>query len=629
MEKSFESPSPSCRGRSKKKLHLRSSEVESPDSVQLSSKTPEKKTLQRTRNRGVALSVAEIRKVAERLQDRKQCNDTTSSQVKSARRQISLPSPSKPKTTSDESLKLPEKYEILGEFFNNLDSSIRLLRLKGSMPSFTNISPKIECLTDRRFTHGHLAQMKFVLPEAIVIKKVLVFDERTSCMKPDLHVTINPDAVESDAKALPQCGSVSLRKLFRTRLRDFCKSHPEGDEIPEETLPEPFNHPKKDSILDMLKTRSSSLATGTLSDACEAHSPAILTPCMKNNDVANDAEPGSIEENLSVPITTSAELLYQQPAIASHVPQSFRRQFSQKCKANGADNVQQKSPLDSLPPLAFSVSVSSPKKNPSVDGTKSHLRAFPSKLASETTSSGRCIAMCASLESSNAPPCTPSKTIEHKENKDGSLESIDAMSTPAKFISTPSRLMTATPALPSPKRHYMSPNDNSTSSLNKLVRRPPRSRSLKFDSPVKNKETVNEDTAGALPIDDDVFEILPENLIKSIREKEKMAMEERDPAISQAKRRKKIIASLPKLFNMIHLLFHKRSVITKEELVSKIISNHCDIVDRSEVEEQMNLLQELVPEWISEKLASSGDFLVCINKMLNPETVRASLEEAK
>lgn len=63
-------------------------------------------------------------------------------------------------------------------------------------------------------------------------------------------------------------------------------------------------------------------------------------------------------------------------------------------------------------------------------------------------------------------------------------------------------------------------------------------------------------------------------------------MEERNPAISQAKRRKKMIASLPKIFNMIHLLVHSmnRSVVTKEELLSKIISNHCDIVDRSKIQ---------------------------------------------
>jgi hypothetical protein len=30
----------------------------------------------------------------------------------------------------------------------------------------------------------------------IEIKRILVFDEQTSCMKPDLHVSINIDAVE-------------------------------------------------------------------------------------------------------------------------------------------------------------------------------------------------------------------------------------------------------------------------------------------------------------------------------------------------------------------------------------------------------------------------------------------------
>jgi hypothetical protein len=68
-----------------------------------------------------------------------------------------------------------------------------------------------------------------------------------------------------------------------------------------------------------------------------------------------------------------------------------------------------------------------------------------------------------------------------------------------------------------------------------------------------------------------------------IIEKERKALEERSPAISQAKRRRQMIASLPKLFNMIHFLFQsiKRSVITKEELMHKIIASHCDIVDRS------------------------------------------------
>lgn len=80
----------------------------------------------------------------------------------------------------------------------------------------------------RRFTHSHLAQLKFILRKAIVLRKHLVLDERTSCMKPDIHISLDPDAVEADAAKLPpQGGRVSLKKVFRARLRDFCESHPE------------------------------------------------------------------------------------------------------------------------------------------------------------------------------------------------------------------------------------------------------------------------------------------------------------------------------------------------------------------------------------------------------------------
>ena len=103
-----------------------------------------------------------------------------------------------------------------------------------------------------------------------------------------------------------------------------------------------------------------------------------------------------------------------------------------------------------------------------------------------------------------------------------------------------------------------------------------------------------------------------------------------------------MVACLPKLFNVIHYLIQsiRRWVITREELVHKIIAGHSDITDRSkplhsasqyifpykvfskmsltifatlfagEVEEQLVLMQELVPEWISQKRSPSGDLLV-------------------
>ncbi|KAM1458535.1 hypothetical protein ACFX2I_035563 [Malus domestica] len=64
-----------------------------------------------------------------------------------------------------------------------------------------------EKLPEMRFTYGHLAQLKFVMPEVIEIKKVLIKDERTSCLKPDLHVTINADALESNGKSKSEGGA--------------------------------------------------------------------------------------------------------------------------------------------------------------------------------------------------------------------------------------------------------------------------------------------------------------------------------------------------------------------------------------------------------------------------------------
>ncbi|KAL3637512.1 hypothetical protein CASFOL_018680 [Castilleja foliolosa] len=180
---------------------------------------------------------------------------------------------------------------------------------------------------------------------------------------------------------------------------------------------------------------------------------------------------------------------------------------------------------------------------------------------------------------------------------------------------------------------------------------PPPHRSLKFDTLVKSSMNVN----------DGIFDIVPDSLIQSIQEKEKLAAMEQDPAISQAKHRRKMIAGLPKRFDMIYYLFQsiRRSVVTKEELLQKIIFSDLKVSDRCEVEEQwrtqrfrlpdgkggrrppstpprsatveeqLGLLQELVPEWISEKSMSSGDILICVNKISSPEEIRTRLSEAK
>ncbi|XP_028071886.1 CDT1-like protein a, chloroplastic isoform X4 [Camellia sinensis] len=496
------------------------------DSSTCSSKTPEKppNPPSRVRNRRTAASVEEMRDVAS---------------------ERPIPDQDRPyqyeKSGSDD-VNLPEKYEILGKFFNSLDCSIRLLRLRGSMSTFTNICPKVERLTDRRFSHGHLAQLKFILPEVIEIKKVLVHDERTCCMKPDLHVTMNVDAIKNEGMMKLASGNSHMRKVFQGRLLDFFKAHHEG-EVPEGTLPEPFNQSKLDLHTSTIKASSSSLIGEALTDALE--------------------EP--------------------QPAAASHLSQSFQKCFSKEVLSIEAVHSNPEQSLVSVQPSVPPVS---------------ELQASQASVPQHHS------------------PATAMKDINFVKNEVcSSVRTPTVQGTPARHFLTPVKLMSATPALQPPKRCYMSPDDDSTSSPNKSVNRPLRIRSLKFDTPVENakmEDEVNITGGVSVDIDSDIFEILPENLLQSIGEKERKALVQQDPAFSQVMRRQQMIASLPKLFDLIRYLFQsiKSSVITKEELMHKIVASHLDIIDRREVEEQLELLQELVPGWIYERSVSSGDLLI-------------------
>ncbi|XP_065858985.1 CDT1-like protein a, chloroplastic [Euphorbia lathyris] len=591
------SSTPSIPFKSKKPLQ---STTKSKSTDLIATQTPDKppaKLPPRLRNRRVALSVKDVREVAQGIRDgldQKQADLV----AKSARRQISSsPDDSTSVACKSESAaagepaKLPAKYEMLGEFFDCLDSSIRLLRLKRSISSLTNISRKIECLSDRRFSHRHLAQLKYIMPEVIEAKRVLVLDERTSCMKPELHVSINVDAIEFDGNLQSTSRNLQLRKIFRSRIADFYKAHPQGDEIPEELLPEPFN-------------RSNQAQDPNSSSSTETSTDAHVGPSHK------------------APLPEK-----QQPAVASHFSRCFRRHFSQRSTPIEPVNTQQNAGkwMQSLNKISSDDETSCAAPSPTHVSPSYPLDDH--KCSSDSDVSADMRVQCVTA--------TPHKEIDSLNSRDTPKDIASIHSTPAKLVLTPST-SSRTPALHPQKRCYMSPDDPSTFSENKLVRRPLVTRSLKFETPsenvvdeVNNMEDVS--TAAAADDDDDVLSILPKSLLQSIRETERKTREERDPAISQAKRRRQMIACLPKLFNTIHFLIQsiKRSVITKQELMHKIIASNYDIVDSREVEEQLNLLLELAPEWISQKLTCSGDLLFRINKMSSADTIRACLEEAK
>nr|XP_010918795.1 CDT1-like protein a, chloroplastic [Elaeis guineensis] len=543
--------------------------------------TPEKPVQlpRRARNRSVALSVKEVKKVALGLQrsaDRASL-PRSDDDLQSVEEQLgaglgvgSISKPSKAKTP----VKLPEEYEILCEFFNCMESSIRLLRLKGTMSTFSNICASIQHLSERRFTYGHLAQLKYIMPEAIFIKKVLSLDETTCCMKPELQVTLQVEAIANCVKQKGESGYSIMRKVFRERLVEFFKEHPEGDDIPEEQLPVPFSQAKQ-TILPQV-------ARGSINST-------------------------SLEPSSSTPFQ-------QEFAVLSHMSGSFQRRFSQKIPILGAEKTS-----------LTCINKPSLKDDPHV-----FVAPSPIKFSSKPPISKKSLISSSILLASSGNKTTDKEATEKLKPENCSSKDLNNLEgTPAKLISTPARLMTATPEIQTSKRSRPSMG-YATPPPKKSVKRSTRTKL--FTTPTKSTKAVDEDDGSrSLSVDDSVLGFLPETLLQSIREKEKRVLEEKEAGVANAMRRQKLLACLPNIFDMILLIFQSanRTVMTKQELIYKLIASHCKIVDRGEVEEQLELLLELVPDWISEKKASSGDILCCVNKITSPEEIRQRLAEAQ
>ncbi|MQL75852.1 hypothetical protein Taro_008230 [Colocasia esculenta] len=499
--------------------------------------TPEKpmELPRRTRNRSVAFSLKEVREVASGL--------LRSSRVSSDQGEIAGQSKSAP----------PAEDLALG-----IDHD-------GTRPHPTVKSRIV--LPEKRFSYGHLAQLKYILPEAISIKKILLRDEATCCMKPDLQVTLQTDAFESDKDQKIGSGYSMLAKVFRHRLIGFSNEHPQGVDVPGMDLPEPFNQTKPSMLPEM--------------------SMHLISKSASSNTEASSSNPSEREA-----------------AAPSHMPRSFQRRFSQKV-------------VEKLP--AGSLANETSEGMPLISSAPS-----PLKYASRPPISKKLLLAPSHIRlSSVRPDATKEETVEKVNSVDGSPKKDASMGTPAKAISTPARLISITPQLQTPKRCRPDTIDDSTPV--KTLRRPTRTKL--FTTPVKKTKTEDEECEAAA---DDVLQFLPKALLQSVREKEWKAREDQEAGVAEAEKRQRILAYLPKLFDMILLIFQSlgRSVITKQELIHKIVANHYDIVDRSEVEEQLVILQELAPDWISGKTASSGDFLFCVNNTSSPEDVRRRLSEA-
>lgn len=184
-----------------------------------------------------------------------------------------------------------------------------------------------------------------------------------------------------------------------------------------------------------------------------------------------------------------------QSVSASHLSGSFRRYFSKQASITGGNAEEDRAGLVPVSPVSLPLKVeSSTKKKPvaCADAPK-----LCSKQTNMKYSSG-------GIVSASSPSCHPPATpmIEAKKGENGS------MSAPA------------TPLLEPPNRCYMSPDDDPGESPIKLARHSSTRRSLFFDTPVRNANAADQVRESERFSTDDILDILPENLLNSVRQDE-------------------------------------------------------------------------------------------------------------
>ncbi|CAN4087889.1 unnamed protein product [Withania somnifera] len=147
-----------------------------------------------------------------------------------------------------------------------------LTPMKKNEQSHSTHEIDIAVLPEKKFTHRHLAQIKYIVPEAIQIDKLLVHDAKTMCMKPDVKITLQFNVVEDHQE---HSKFMTLSSLFASRLLNFLHKHAQDCDIPEAILPDLFNQScltgNADSPIDLSSSHESKSLSA--SHLCPSFSP--------------------------------------------------------------------------------------------------------------------------------------------------------------------------------------------------------------------------------------------------------------------------------------------------------------------------------------------------------------------
>ncbi|KAL0535494.1 hypothetical protein IC582_029825 [Cucumis melo] len=423
----------------------------------------------------------------------------------------------------EEEIKLQEKCQTIVEFFTCLTSSMRLLKMRKKMSTFHNVSRQVSVMTKRMFLDKHLAQIVYIIPEAVNIDKVMIHDKKTSCMKPEMIISLQLDVVKGHSE---HSDFLALHKVFASRVLKYFAVHTEKNEVPEGALPKPFNRRKIFSL-----------------DQLSDNSPERSRPTSIDSDL-------TLEE------------------LCPH--SSLKRHFSKKSISS----------VEISEPVASSI-VFSPS-----------------------------IPACSSLKEED----TNDKLLEDIPTLSPQVAAANSSESPlvkSVLSSASSSIMTQTPVQLTPKRSMLPSSEVKTrkpASVGSVCK--PAKRFLNFSG------MEGDNGKSSLGVDD--LQIPgKKNFLDEHFEKKNYTSKE---VISQESS-----SCLPELVCVVYNIFKSVncSSITKEELVHKIIMNCLDITERREVEERIEQLEKLVPNWISKKLTISGDVTFSINTKEDLESVVA------
>ncbi|KAL3716377.1 hypothetical protein ACJRO7_008044 [Eucalyptus globulus] len=432
------------------------------------------------------------------------------------------------------------RYEAIAELFDHMTCSLRLPNLCKKPPTLWNVSAQVEVLAK-----SHLAQIKYVLPEVIQIEKLLIYDKKTSCMRPDVKITVQLDAIETRHE---QSGFVALRELFMLRLVDYFADHPEASVVPEAKLPGPFQ--QGNQITDN---------EDTLGDSVFQHQSTVADGVILSE--------------------------------ASGLPESFSRHFSQKFV------VSEKTQLLASPVTFASFSCTNPTNQELQGRQEGHLNVVCPEPIGEINHN-----ISTEEEEEASSGCCRSNFIVPSVESPYPCSSVDPIDKES----------------PAVRDQYLIVTTNIKSMSRKQCQsceKKPAKRSLDLSSPKGDRSSMDRSETCKHVHD---FSPCSPKLVEEknlsgvaagLHQNERGHLSKDQISANRSLRMCQDLSYLNGIAATVNYVFQSVgcSSITREELVHKIIMNNFEVLERKEVEEQIDFLGKLFPDWFCRR--STHNFL--------------------